>query len=93
MYLPSNITSSKPVHGTLSGTVCSRGHLVQKCLDLLSRYMGLPVDEDASEMSMTVGFWYLVQQSLRSVEYEDQAEDQDGTPSLVDVTEGESEPL
>jgi len=55
--------------------------------------MGLPVDEDASEMSMTVGFWYLVQQSLRSVEYEDQAEDQDGTPSLVDVTEGESEPL
>ena len=68
-----------------------RGHLVQKCFDLLLRYTGLPVDEDASEM--TVGFWYLVQQSLRSIEYEDQAEDQDGTPSLVDVTEEESEPL
>ena len=50
----------------------------------------MPVDEDASEM--TVGFWYLFQQSLWSVEYEDQAEDQDGTP-LVDVTEKESEPL
>ena len=91
MYFASNITSSKPVHGTLSGTVCSCGHLVQKCLDLLLRSTGLPVDEDASEM--TLGFWYLFQQSLWSVEYEDQAEDQDGTPSLVDVTEKESEPL
>jgi len=53
--------------------------------------MGLPVDEDASEM--TAGFWYLFQQSLWRIEYEDQAEDQDGTPSLVDVTEKESEPL
>ena len=91
MHFASNTTSSKPVHGTLPGTVCSRDHLVQKCLDLLLRYTGLPVDEDASEIM--VGFWYLFQQSLWSVEYEDQAEDQDGTPSLVDVTEKESEPL
>jgi hypothetical protein len=63
MYFASNITSSKPVHGTLSGTVYSRGHLVQKCLYLLLRYTGLPgyygVDEEASEM--TLGFWYLFQ--------------------------------
>jgi hypothetical protein len=91
MYFASNITSSKPVHGTLSGTVYSRGHLVQKCLYLLLRYTGLPgyygVDEEASEM--TLGFWYLFQESLWSVEYEDRAEDQDGIPSLVDVTEKE----
>ena len=53
--------------------------------------MGLPgyygANEEASEM--TLGFWYLFQGSLWSVEYDDQAEDQDGSPSLVDVTEME----
>lgn len=38
---------------------------------------------------MTLGFWYLFQESLWSVEYEDQAEDQDGIPSLLDVKEKE----
>lgn len=91
MYFASNITSSKLIHGTLPGTVYSRGHLVQKCLYLLLRFTGLPgyygVDEEASEM--TLGFWYLFQESLWSVEYEDQTEDQDGIPSLVDVKEKE----
>jgi hypothetical protein len=62
-------------------------------LYLLLRYTGLPeyygVDEEASEV--TLGFWYyyLFQESLWSVEYEGQAEDQDGIHSLIDVKEKE----
>lgn len=91
MYFASNITSSKLVHGTLPGTIYTRGHLVQKCLHLLLKFTGLPgyygVDEEASEM--TLGFWYLFQESLWSVEYEDQAEDQDGIPPPADIKEKE----
>jgi hypothetical protein len=87
MYFASNITSLKPI----PGTPYRRAYFVQKFLHLLLKYTGLPgyygVDEEASEM--TLGFWYLFQESLWSVEYEDQAEDQDSIPSLLDVKEKE----
>lgn len=87
MYFASNITSSKPI----PGTPYQRAYFVQKFLHLLLKYTGLPgyygVDEEASEM--TLGFWYLFQESLWSVEYEDQAENQDDIPSLLDVKEKE----
>ncbi|KAG1744571.1 armadillo-type protein [Suillus paluster] len=71
-YFASNITSLKP-----------RAYFVQKFLHLLLKYTGLPgyygVDEEASEM--TLGFWYLFQESLWSVERV--------VPSLVDVEEKE----
>ncbi|KAG1733765.1 armadillo-type protein [Suillus occidentalis] len=87
MYFASNITSSKPI----PGSPYQRAYFVQKFLHLLLKYTGLPgyygVDEEASEM--TLGFWYLFQESLWSVEYEDQTENQDGIPSLLDVKEKE----
>lgn len=87
MYFASNITSLKPI----PGTPYRRAYFVQKFLHLLLKYTGLSgyygVDEEESEM--TLGFWYLFQESLWSVEYEDQAEDQDGIPSLLDVKEKE----
>ncbi|KAG2354786.1 ARM repeat-containing protein [Suillus spraguei] len=87
MYFASNITSLKPI----PGTPYRRAYFVQKFLHLLLKYTGLPgyygVDEEASEM--TLGFWYLFQESLWSVEYEDQDEDEDGIPSLLNVKEKE----
>ncbi|KAG1808060.1 armadillo-type protein [Suillus subaureus] len=87
MYFASNITSLKPI----PGTPYRRAYFVQKFLHLLLKYTGLQgyygVDEEESEM--TLGFWYLFQESLWSVEYEDQAEDQGGIPSLLDVKEKE----
>ncbi|KAG1884709.1 armadillo-type protein [Suillus subluteus] len=92
MFFAFNITSLKPIPRTPYSRAC----FVQMFLHLLLRYTGLPgyygIDKEASEM--TLGFWYLFQESLWSVEYEDQADsDQDSIPSLLDVKEKEQWPV
>ncbi|KAF8637543.1 hypothetical protein AX17_002750 [Amanita inopinata Kibby_2008] len=81
-YLAANITSPKPVNvnsqvaqasPTISqqGMTKTRGHLVQTFLRLLMAYTGFPgyygVDEEQSEM--TLGFWYLFQETLWSTDF------------------------
>ncbi|KAF8835272.1 ARM repeat-containing protein [Paxillus ammoniavirescens] len=84
-YFASNITSQKSVPGTSH----TRSHLVQSFLRLLLGYTGLPgyygVDEEESEM--TLGFWYLFQESLWSVEYDEDDEERGSIPPSSDVEE------
>ncbi|KAG6334626.1 hypothetical protein ID866_4467 [Astraeus odoratus] len=67
-YFASNITSQKPIHGSTQ----TRSQLIQSFLQLLLSYTGLAgyygTDEEESEM--TLGFWYLFQESLWSVEFD-----------------------
>ncbi|KAF8553854.1 ARM repeat-containing protein [Imleria badia] len=83
-YFATHITSQQPV----AGSPHTRSQLVQSFLRLLLGYTGLPgyfgVDEEESEM--TLGFWYLFQESLWSVEYDD-GEDERGSAPPVDVEE------
>ncbi|EGN94778.1 hypothetical protein SERLA73DRAFT_171188 [Serpula lacrymans var. lacrymans S7.3] len=84
-YLASNIVSSVYVPRT-------RAHLVQNFLRLILGYTALPgyygVDEEESEM--TLGFWYLFQESLWSVEY-DLEEDEEGNRQPPQETDKEKE--
>ncbi|KAF9228193.1 ARM repeat-containing protein [Gyrodon lividus] len=84
-YFASNITSQKSV----AGSPHTRSHLVQSFLRLLLGYTGLPgyygVDEEESEM--TLGFWYLLQESLWSVEYDEVDEERSSVPPNSDVEE------
>jgi len=60
----------------------TRGHLVQNFLRLLLAYTGLPgfygIDEEESEM--TLGFWYLFQEALWTVDFYAENGDADHTP-------------
>jgi len=62
----------------------TKGHLVEDFLRLVLTYTRLPgyygVDEEESEM--TLGFWYLFQEALRSTDFhiEDGDSDPDYTP-------------
>lgn len=77
-YFAANITSQKSVPSSHH----TRSQLIQSFLRLLLGYTGLPgcfgVDEDESEM--TLGFWYLFQESLWSVEYDDVDDDKGSVP-------------
>jgi len=83
-YLATNVTSQQPV----AGSPHTRSQLVQSFLRLLLGYTGLHgyfgVDEEESEM--TLGFWYLFQESLWSVEY-DEGDDERGSVPPADVEE------
>ncbi|KAL6303348.1 ARM repeat-containing protein [Sparassis latifolia] len=77
MYLASKITSPAPPEPTpsslpLPSPLPTRSHLVQKYLKLMLDYTALPgyygADEEESEL--TLGFWYLFQEALWSVEYD-----------------------
>ncbi|KAH7927601.1 ARM repeat-containing protein [Leucogyrophana mollusca] len=84
-YFASNITS--PV--TVAITPQTRSHLVQSFLRLLLGYTGLPgyygIDEEESEM--TLGFWYLLQESLWSADYNSQDEEDENAPPKVEERE------
>ncbi|KAH7882096.1 armadillo-type protein, partial [Phlebopus sp. FC_14] len=84
-YFASNITSQKSV----PNSPLARSQLVQSFLWLLLGYTGLPgyygADEEESEM--TLGFWYLFQESLWSVEYDDDDEERGSAPLAADVDE------
>ncbi|KAF9237195.1 armadillo-type protein [Melanogaster broomeanus] len=84
-YFASNITSQKSV----AGSPHTRSHLVQSFLRLLLGYTCLPgyygVDEEESEM--TLGFWYLFQESLWSVEYDEDDGERGSVPPNSDVEE------
>ncbi|KAG9308679.1 armadillo-type protein [Chiua virens] len=83
-YFAINITSQQSV----AGSQHTRSQLIQGFLRLLLGYTGLPgyfgVDEEESEM--TLGFWYLFQESLWSMEYEGE-EDEGGSIPSGDVEE------
>ncbi|KAH0833884.1 armadillo-type protein [Lanmaoa asiatica] len=83
-YFATNITSQQPV----AGSPHTRSQLIQSFLRLLLGYTGLPgyfgVDEEESEM--TLGFWYLFQESLWSVEY-DEGDDETGSIPPANVEE------
>jgi hypothetical protein len=73
-YLAVNITSQTIVTAApfaQSGMSITRGHLVQTFLRLLLAYTGFPgyygLDEEESEM--TLGFWYLFQETLWSTDF------------------------
>ncbi|KAI6113429.1 armadillo-type protein [Pisolithus croceorrhizus] len=72
IYFASNITSHKLVPGSQQ----MRSQLIQGFLRLLLSYTGLPgyygVDEEESEM--TLGFWYLLQESLWGVDFDEDGE-------------------
>ncbi|KAL4071677.1 armadillo-type protein [Scleroderma yunnanense] len=84
-YFASNITSQKPV----AGSPRTRAQLIQGFLRLLLSYTGFPgyygADEEVSEM--TLGFWYLFQESLWSVEFDGECEQGDNTQPNLDVDE------
>ncbi|KIJ61703.1 hypothetical protein HYDPIDRAFT_115503 [Hydnomerulius pinastri MD-312] len=84
-YFAANITSQKSVPGSAH----TRSHLAQSFLRLLLGYTGLPgyygTDEEESEM--TLGFWYLFQESLWSVEYDDADDERGSVPPSSDVEE------
>ncbi|KAI6014180.1 armadillo-type protein [Pisolithus marmoratus] len=84
-YFASNITSHKLVPGSQQ----TRSHLIQGFLRLLLSYTGLPgyygVDEEESEM--TLGFWYLLQESLWSVDFDEDGEGEDVSSSPLVVEE------
>ncbi|KAF8124319.1 armadillo-type protein [Boletus edulis] len=86
-YFATNITLQQPV----AGSPHTRSQLVQSFLRLLLGYTGLPgyfgVDEEESEM--TLGFWYLFQESLWSVEYDEggEGDDESGSVPPPDVEE------
>ncbi|PFH48182.1 hypothetical protein AMATHDRAFT_66058 [Amanita thiersii Skay4041] len=83
-YIAANISSPTPVTPLFSpqsvhSITKTRGHLAQNFLKYLLAYTGLPgyygVDEEESEM--TLGFWYLLQETLWTTDYyipEDQNE-------------------
>lgn len=79
-YFASNITSLKPV----ADSPKTKSQLIQSFLRLLLSYTGLPgyygADEEESEM--TLGFWYLFQESLWSVEFDGECEQGDTQPGL-----------
>ena len=83
-YFATNISSQQPV----AGSPHIRSQLVQSFLRLLLGYTGLPgyfgVDEEESEM--TLGFWYLFQESLWSVEYDEEGDERGSVPP-ADVEE------
>lgn len=70
MYFALNILSQKPVQNSTH----VRAHLIQGFLQLLLGYTGLPgyygIDEEESEM--TLGFWYLFQESLWNVDFDEE---------------------
>ncbi|KIK18577.1 hypothetical protein PISMIDRAFT_109109 [Pisolithus microcarpus 441] len=78
-YFASNITSHKLVPGSQQ----VRSQLIQGFLRLLLGYTGLPgyygVDEEESEM--TLGFWYLLQESLWGVDFDEDGEGGDVSSS------------
>ncbi|KAF8158995.1 hypothetical protein BJ912DRAFT_1069769 [Pholiota molesta] len=69
--LAAHIASGAPVPTAPGAPPTTRGRLVQRFLQLLLVYTGLPgyygVDEDESEM--TLGFWYLFQEALWSTDF------------------------
>lgn len=76
MYFAKNIAAPaqvKPIASPvpLPSPLPTLSHLVQNFLKLLLQYTALPgyygVDEEESEM--TLGFWYLFQESLWNVDY------------------------
>lgn len=88
LYLASNVASSVTV-SIGSSTTLTRGHLVQNFLRLLLAYTGLPgfygIDEEESEM--TLGFWYLFQEALWTVEFDTENGDNIHTPPPSDSRE------
>jgi hypothetical protein len=92
-YLAANLATSSPV----ANTPRTRAVLVQTFLKFLLAYSSLPgyygADEEESEM--TLGFWYLFQEALWSVDYnfEDEGDDDDsnGGPLLDDQDEKEKQ--
>ncbi|KIN96655.1 hypothetical protein M404DRAFT_931992 [Pisolithus tinctorius Marx 270] len=84
-YFASNITSHKLVPGSQQ----TRSHLIQGFLRVLLSYTGLPgyygVDEEESEM--TLGFWYLLQESLWSVDFDEDGRGEDASSSPLVVEE------
>jgi hypothetical protein len=84
-YLAANLAALSPV----SKTPKTKAELVQTFLKLLLAYSALPgcygADEEESEM--TLGFWYLFQEALWSVDYhfeEGGDEDEYGDRPLLD---------
>lgn len=84
-YFASNMTSHKLVPGSQQ----TRSHLIQGFLRVLLGYTGLPgyygVDEEESEM--TLGFWYLLQESLWSVDFDEDGRGEDASSSPLAVEE------
>jgi hypothetical protein len=90
LYLASNIACSVTVPTGSSATPTTRGLLVQNFLRLLLAYTGLPgyygIDEEESEM--TLGFWYLFQEALWTVDFDAKSDDDVHTsPDLNDFRE------
>ncbi|KJA24831.1 hypothetical protein HYPSUDRAFT_65152 [Hypholoma sublateritium FD-334 SS-4] len=74
-YITTNISSSSPVLTGPTTPPTTKGQLAQNFLRLLLVFTGLPgyygVDEEESEM--TLGFWYLLQETLWSMNDDDQS--------------------
>lgn len=89
-YIATNIASSAPVSTGPTTPPTTKGHLAQSFLRLLLVFTGLPgyygVDEEESEM--TLGFWYLLQETLWSTNSygEDLGDDQ--PPRVPETGEG-----
>lgn len=91
-YLASNLaTPTSP-----SNSSKTKAQLVQTFLKLILAYTSLPgyygVDEEESEM--TLGFWYLFQEALWSVDYtvgEGDEESNQGRPLIDEETEKEKQ--
>lgn len=92
-YIAANLATPTPIPGTSK----TKADLVQAFLKLLLAYSSLPgfygADEEESEM--TLGFWYLFQEALWSVDYnfEDGGDggDSDSNKPLLDDEESEKE--
>jgi hypothetical protein len=91
-YLANNLAVPSPV----AQTPKTKAELVQTFIKLLLAYTALPgyygVDEEESEM--TLGFWYLFQESLWNVDshFEDADEDEYGAqPSLDEENEADKQ--
>jgi hypothetical protein len=92
-YLAANLASLTP----LTNTHKTKAQLVQTFLKFLLAYSSLPgyygADEDESEMAL--GFWYLFQEALWSVDYnfeeESDADDYGARPLLDEQAEKEAQ--
>lgn len=101
-YLAAHLASStqpSPISAAYApGALPTKSQLIQNFLRLLLAYTALPgyygVDEEESEMML--GFWYLFQEALWSVEYQfgfDEEEGQEGVDESDRVREREGERL
>ncbi|KAF8188698.1 armadillo-type protein [Pholiota molesta] len=89
-YLAAHIASGASVPTAPGAPTTTRGRLVQRFLQLLLVYTGLPgyygVDEDESEM--TLGFWYLFQEALWSTDFFVEEEGEEAAPAVPETGEG-----